>query len=120
MKRVITKEEKEIEKKENEKHLPVFMLSYNVIEILGLLAFLFVILFVIVLPDDSSVDLLSAVLIIQLIGLGYFIPFYLLPEVFFVIKYVKYRKVNIILLCVASIIYSLFYPIFKLISVFLV
>lgn len=106
----------EKEKIENQKYIPVFMFIYNIIEIIGLIIFLFVVLFVIVLPDESSIDLLSVLLLIQLIGLAYFIPFYLFPEIFFIFKYNKYRNFNITLTVVSSIIYSLIYPIFKLVS----
>ncbi|MCR4697911.1 MAG: hypothetical protein K5762_00950 [Bacilli bacterium] len=94
-------------------HLPPFFIFYNILVFLGLLSVFLVLLLVVILPDKGDGNaMLTAVIAIQLIGLVYFIPCYLLPEVYFLVRYKRYRKINITLMAISTIFYSCFYPLF--------
>ncbi len=97
------------------KYLPPFFIFYNILVLLGLLSVFLVLLLVVILPDKGDGNaMLTAVIAIQLIGLVYFIPCYLLPEVYFLVRYQRFRKVNISLMAIATLFYSCFYPLFYL------
>lgn len=110
------KELSEEERIDREKHAPVFFLIYNIVVMISII-FLFVILFIVNNKAKKNNDdiMLSAVLIIQLAGLGYILPFYFLPEIICITKYKKNRKANITLLSITTAFFALFYIIFKLI-----
>ena len=95
--------------------IPSFLFFYSFLVFVLLIAFFLVMFLFIVLPEKSSKNtMINALLVVQLIGLGYIIPFYLVPEIYGVVKFVKYRKRNITLMGVVSLFYALFYPLFQL------
>ena len=112
------KSDKKIDEKEKEafqEHMPLFCFGYNLFVICALIALFFVLLLVVLLPDDGNgTVMLTAVLVVQLIGLIYFLPFYFFPEIYTAIKCKRLTKVNITLLMVSTLIYALFYPMFQL------
>lgn len=97
------------------RHLPPFFIFYNLLVLFGLLSVFLVLLLVVILPERGNGNaMLTAVIAIQLIGLVYFIPCYLLPEVYFLVRYKTYRRINISLMILSTLFYACFYPLFYL------
>ncbi|QOS39421.1 hypothetical protein DYE49_02690 [Treponema rectale] len=97
------------------RYLPPFFIFYNLLVLFGLLSVFLVLLLVVILPERGNGNaMLTAVIAIQLIGLVYFIPCYLLPEVYFLVRYKTYRRINISLMMVSTFFYACFYPLFYL------
>jgi|GEM_PF-2264413 hypothetical protein len=97
------------------RYLPPFFIFYNLLVLFGLLSVFLVLLLVVILPERGNGNaMLTAVIAIQLIGLVYFIPCYLLPEVYFLVRYKTYRRINISLMMVSTLFYACFYPLFYL------
>ncbi len=96
-------------------HLPPFYLGYSLFVLCGILCMLIVLFFVVFTSKNRSGDLmLHAVLIVELAGIGYFLPFYFLPEVLGITKYERLRKTNLVFLIINTILFSCFYPILSL------
>lgn len=104
-----------IEQEKEENNIPLFFLFYNGLVLVLLISFFLIMLLVVILPSRSdSTIMLQAIMIVQLVGIGYFLPFYFLPEIFGIIKFVRFRKINITLLSFTTVFFSLLYPLFKL------
>lgn len=110
-------------------HLPSFFMVYSLFVLLFLVVTFLILLFAVISiknkNQSTSVEtfsdlMLKAVMIIQLAGLGYFLPFYFLPEILSIMKYEHRRKVNISLVIVDCIFFSMFYPMFRILMMFLV
>ncbi len=96
-------------------HLPPFYLGYSLFVLCGILSMLLIIFFVVFSSENHSEDLmLHAVLIVEIAGIGYFLPFYFLPEVIGLVRYEKMRKANLVFLIINTVFFSCFYPILSL------
>ncbi len=112
------KEKKAVDQAEAEArkmHLPPFYLGYSLFVLCGILSMLIILFFAVFTSENHSGDLmLHAVLIVELAGIGYFLPFYFLPEVLGITRYEKMRKPNLIFLIINTVLFSCFYPILSL------
>jgi Kef-type K+ transport system membrane component KefB len=117
------KAKKAVDPKEEESrrlHLPNFFLGYSLFVLVGILSIFMVLLLVVITSEVRREDLmLQAVMVIQLAGIGYFLPFYFLPEIISLLKYDRRRKVNLVFLIIDCASFSLFYPIFRVITLLL-
>ncbi len=85
-----------------------------------LLFSMFLVFFLVVITSkkEYSSFMLQAVLMIQLFGIAYFLPFYFVPEILSLFKHKKSRRRNTILLVCCSLMFVLFYPLFRLLLLF--
>ena len=106
-------------KDSREIHFPKFFALYSVL-VMVLLFSMFLVFFLVVITSkkEYSSFMLQAVLMIQLFGIAYFLPFYFVPEILSLFKHKKSRRRNIILLVCCSLMFVLFYPLFRLLLLF--
>lgn len=109
----------ENEKESRKIHFPKFFALYSIL-VMVLLFSMFLVFFLVVITSkkEYSSFMLQAVLMTQLFGIAYFIPFYFVPEILSLFKYEKNRRRNIILLCCCSLMFILFYPLFRFLLLF--
>ncbi len=111
------------EEESKQLHLPTFFMVYSLFVLFLLIATFLVLLIAVITiktknqatsPESFSDLMLKAVLIIQIAGLGYFLPFYFFPEILCIMKYERHRRLNISFLVADCAAFSMFYPLFRI------
>lgn len=110
------KEKENITENEDlEQKMPPFMFGYSFLVLALLIALFVILLLVVVLPSDGHrSNMINAVLIVQVFGLFYLIPFYAFPQIYSIVRYKKFRRRNITLASGVILFYSMMYPLFYL------